>query len=1307
MAGDMSLGKLRIEVGIDGKGVTDGVSKLERDIKGGVKGFSSFASATRRGGQELEITKAKVGMLGHSIQNMSKINKSYGDVLNDNAKMSKLTEGEQAKLRQEYEQSTVKLNAYKQQFVDTSREMAEMQVKTQGWTGALNSAGEQLTEVGSSLTKKVTLPMAAVGTMALKVGFDFEEGMSRVKAISGATSAEIETLTSQARQLGKDTAFSARETAQGMENLAMAGFSVNEIMAATPGLLDLAAVSGKDVGLAAEISAGTLRSFGLEASEAGRVADVLAKTATSAATDTSALGEAMKYIAPVAHQLNMSVEETSAAIGVMANHSIKGSQAGTTMRMALTRMAKPTKEARGAMEDLGITFFDSQGKMKPFGKILGELQTSMKDLTDEQKAATLKILFGQTALSGMMALVGEAPGVYDDFTESLNNSAGAADEMARTMQDNANNSIEQMFGSLEDAGIAIARIVTPAFRDITKFIEQCADAFSDLDPEAQKVIVKLGLLAMAAGPTALVLGKVSTSAVATIAAFKGMNAAKSAATAVGALGETASTATGGLTAMTGGATNSLKVFGAMNPATLGVIGTVTALGVAIGGIKWIEGQANAKRWGSDVSDSAKKSLDSVKSAQDGINLALASTTDDAKLASKEVSEAFAEMSQNVSENVKKSNDEMQEGFKQLPKDLQNALSQANEEFKKHNKEIEDEAKRISETVKNIQKQAGKETEEQQQFMHQSRLRMNELTVKSLGLTAEQEKQAIISLNGDVSQLSAEQRREAFKNLGDVAAKTVESYDKQREVVKKYYDQGMMSAEQYKNIIGNLDAQQEEANERSIARAYELMKANGENENAMRMYFTKMGTTLEEAEKAYDKLGNSAKQNMSAVVSASEKADEKTRDSVNKWNSIVLDPKTGKLKTNAPEEVQKAMKSKEGWDQMKLAAKEANIGSNARQIFTEAAIESGKWNSMSIEEKKATVNSNVAKTLIDDKAAMAEFAMLPDPVKKIIMGSNSGDVMEATLRDMKMWEDLTPQVKKLITESNTPIVSKEAQDSITSWNELTPEIKELLTTNHASAKFDEAIKSQKDWDALPVEVKKLLADNSNVHQQLTSAGIKLNEYNANNPALKYLKADASSTVQAANTGNAALDSVINKNVPSKSIVAVDDTYAGVSSAQRSLDSIPDTTQKFIQMITTRAERATGDPYFMGGPVKVNDQKGPNYRELIRLPNGKEFLPSGRDVKMNLPTGTRIFNASETNQIMAERRDMKRLSDNNQVGRSINTNTVTPSGVTKVENVVNVQVMADVTPRTVKMLTDKVQATMNEQSKNMGNVFGRGN
>ena len=236
-----------------------------------------------------------------------------------------------------------------------------------GIEGGLKKLGSITTKGLKVATTAITGTATALGgisTAAVKIGSDFEAQMSRVKAISGATGEEFEKLKKQAIQLGADTAFSASEAAQGMENLAAAGFTTSEIMDAMPGMLNLAAASGEDLASSADIAASTLRGFGLEASDAAHVADVLAENANRTNSSVSETGEAMKYVAPLARAAGISLEETAAAIGIMANAGIQGSQAGTTLRGAISRLSKPTDAMTAAMEELGISFYDSEGKMK-------------------------------------------------------------------------------------------------------------------------------------------------------------------------------------------------------------------------------------------------------------------------------------------------------------------------------------------------------------------------------------------------------------------------------------------------------------------------------------------------------------------------------------------------------------------------------------------------------------------------------------------------------------------------------------------------------------------------------------------------------------------------------------------------------------------------------------------------------------------------------------------------------------------------------------------------------------------------------
>lgn len=483
----------------------------------------------------------------------------------------------------------------------------------------MSTVGGIMTSAGKTMTKAVTLPILGMTTAAVKVGGDFEEQMSRVKAISGATGDAFEELRDQAIDLGAKTAFSAKESADGMENLASAGFDAQEIMAAMPGLLDLAAVSGGDVALASENAATALRGFGLEADQSGHIADVFARAAADTNAEVADMGEAMKYIAPVANAMGLSIEETAAAIGIMSDAGVKGSQAGTTLRGALSRIAKPTKAMRETMDELGVSFYDSEGNMISLQDQISLLSDSFDGLTQEQKNQALVTLYGQESLSGMMALIDKGPDSLGALTESLEQSDGAADEMARTMQDNMNSSIEQMLGAFESAAIVIQDILSPAIASIADSIGSLVEKFVSAPRWVQTTILSLGLLAAAVGPILFGVGKLmklfQTMKVGILALRAGFTALNTAVTVVG----------GGIKALFAvlAANPIILIIGAIIAAVAAFIyfwntseefrnffigmweGIKEAVGIAL---EWIEGS-----W-SNMVEGAKNAVESVKQA---------------------------------------------------------------------------------------------------------------------------------------------------------------------------------------------------------------------------------------------------------------------------------------------------------------------------------------------------------------------------------------------------------------------------------------------------------------------------------------------------------------------------------------------------------------------------------------------------------------------------------------------------------------------------------------------------------------------
>lgn len=371
----------------------------------------------------------------------------------------------------------------------------------------LAATGSIMKNVGSTMTKWVTLPLVGVGTAAMKVGNEFESQMSRVQAISGATGDQLQMLTDQAMDLGASTSFSAKEAALGMEQLASAGFTVEEIYEAMPGLLDLAASSGADLATASEIAASAVRGFGLEAADTSYVADLFAEAAARTNAQVEDMGQAMKYIAPVAHAMGLEIDETAAAVGILSDAGIKGSQAGTTLRGALTRLTKPTKDATAVMKQYGMSFYDANGNMLSMEGIIGQLEQGLSGLTQQQRNHALTTLFGQEALSGMLVLLEAGPEKLAELTEGLNGAEGAAKEMADVMLDNTAGALEEFGGAIETAAINIQQILAPVVKNVVQWLTELVNAFNNLDKGTQSAIVAFLGIAAAVGPVLLILSK--------------------------------------------------------------------------------------------------------------------------------------------------------------------------------------------------------------------------------------------------------------------------------------------------------------------------------------------------------------------------------------------------------------------------------------------------------------------------------------------------------------------------------------------------------------------------------------------------------------------------------------------------------------------------------------------------------------------------------------------------------------------------------------------------------------------------------
>lgn len=383
----------------------------------------------------------------------------------------------------------------------------------------LQSAGKSMTSAGSTLTKTVTTPVLGLGTAAVKVTSDFESAMSKVSAISGATGGDLDKLNQKAQEMGAKTKFSATESAEAFTYMAMAGWKTEDMLSGIDGIMSLAAADGLDLATTSDIVTDALTAFGLSASDSGHFADVLAKASSNANTNVSMLGESFKYAAPVAGALGYSAEDTAIALGLMANAGIKGSQGGTALRGSLTRLIKPTDDAAALMEQYGLSMTNADGSMKSLGEVMNMLRDKLGGLTEAEQAQVAAQIFGQEAMSGMLAIINASDSDYAKLTDAIYDADGAAQQMADTMLDNLGGQLTLLKSALEGLAIQFGEILMPYIKQFVAWLQNLTQKLQELTPEQKEQIVKWAAIAAAIGPVLMVLGKLTSSVGSIITTF--------------------------------------------------------------------------------------------------------------------------------------------------------------------------------------------------------------------------------------------------------------------------------------------------------------------------------------------------------------------------------------------------------------------------------------------------------------------------------------------------------------------------------------------------------------------------------------------------------------------------------------------------------------------------------------------------------------------------------------------------------------------------------------------------------------------
>ena len=439
-----------------------------------------------------------------------------------------------------------KYDALQREIIETEQELRRLQEEAASTSVALSKidqAGKKMEAFGDSVTSAgqkimpASMAVAGLGAAAVKTATDFDEGMSKVAAISGATGDDLDALRDKAREMGAKTKFSATEAAAAMEYMAMAGWKTEDMLGGIEGIMNLAAASGEDLATTSDIVTDALTAFGMSADDSAHFADILAAASSNANTNVSMMGETFKYCAPIAGALGFSAEDTAQAIGLMANAGIKSTQAGTALRTIMNNLAGEVKITGSALGEVTIATTNADGSMRDLSDILSDCRGAFSQLSESEQAAAAEALVGKNAMSGFLALMNAGEGDIEKLSSAIDSCSdtfvktvdgaiipmsqaleegvewieeynGVSEKMAAVMQDNLGGQLTILKSQIQELAISFGEMLMPAIRAIVSRVQAFVDKLNSMSESQRKAVLTIGLVIAALGPLLVILGTV-------------------------------------------------------------------------------------------------------------------------------------------------------------------------------------------------------------------------------------------------------------------------------------------------------------------------------------------------------------------------------------------------------------------------------------------------------------------------------------------------------------------------------------------------------------------------------------------------------------------------------------------------------------------------------------------------------------------------------------------------------------------------------------------------------------------------------
>ena len=1310
------------------RGLDRSLSAMEKSFKNVGKGGKNLTGMKTVLGETANSIKAYEGILKQQSEHYNNLKSKIGDLSSASAKNKEDLLGARnamlqtattlSDLRGRYADLTKEINIQSSKWTQVGNGLHSFGKKMQG-------IGKKMQSVGSTLTKGLTVPLLAGAGVAVKAAIDYESAFAGVKKTVDGTPQQFAQLSTSIREMAKEMPSSAVEIAHVAEAAGQLGVPIGAIKDFSKTMINL----GVSTNLSSEEAASSIAKIGNIMQVSGKdlgtwsahFGSSLVDLGNHFSTTERDIVEMTNRLAAGGKLAGLTTPEILGLATAMSSVGIEAEAGGSAMTQTLTGIGKAVSGVgKGAKEKLeviaqtaGMTAeqFSTAWKQKP-AEALQAFIKGLQRAHDEGK--NMDGILDELGMTGIRQgnMLKSLASASDKMSEAVSRSNTAWKENnaltneASKRYETTESQLKIFKNKLTDIAIEFGGPLLKALNsglDAAKpwlqTLSDWAKKFSEMSTAQQQNIIMWAGFAAAIGPAMKILGggariisgfsKTLGTVARGIGKFSGVlksvsegngfiNSLKGMATGMTATGTAAESAA----ASTGLWSTAVGLLG--NPVTWGVLaGGAALIGIGIIAKEMADANERTQTWGTSVSKLQDQELSRLKSKVDEVHQATVGFGQGGAQAVENVRKSVQGLADDIQKAIDKDLEKTLKGLEKVGASetiQKRAVAQA-EQQKKNIQSMTDE---IVQIYQNASDQHRKITREEQAIIYDYE---NQFIDKQLSLqkySADERTAIMKAMNGQISDLNETQLRKGTGVVAKWLKEEQKLYDEQVTALKDAHEKGIYSQSEYNKEMEKLNAQHKSKME-AFGREYAALQKewskkvplNFGNDEQRKMYFDQMRKDWAELGLDYDKMMAKADQfadvigrSSGMVAKDTVNMSKETKEANLIWKSLIWDPKTASVKTNAQEEVTKALQAENGWENMQFILKHANLETNAKMTIGQALVEVGKWDSLTPQEKELVVGNNQGmKAVLDSKTLLEQYNAMPAEVKELLMKNtdflSSGERATAII---ERWNTLTPEQKELILKDAASdkaervrlavdsltgmahVVNLDAEDKTKSA--IASAMSSILTlpTDHKTDLIatpdgvtlgtNQAMGALGLYNGFAVPTKQFTADASNATNAANQAIAKQQEWNSTPSPVKPQLGDPTGAITAAR------QAIDNQNAwnsipsPIKGINAQDNTAGPVWSAQSNINSVQgktvyiDVVRRMIGGAAAAIGFKDGTDYHEGGLAMVNDQRGTLYKEMVTLPDGSSFIPEGRNVVLDLPRGSKVMRAGLTKNFMRE-------------------------------------------------------------------------